>query len=278
MTVLDHRGVAGCLLFSATLILLSCSTSNAPQPGTPAFYWDAAKQTYAAADYQKTIENLGNILSSQNEYVARAQPWMLVVSYGMAQGYIDLADAFDAGSHSSHGQATNFHRQVNTYRDNANTLALQFAETFSKFDNKDENVPLAFAYPTGSPTEDLMVTKVSGGAWPREADLDTIQRHAVERAVLLSVCRAAGAKNDPAKALDLLKAPDAKVPKATFVMAMASSLFDASKLYARDKRDEPDKLKIFCTRAQDALKQLPSTKDTQDLDKKIQAALKKAKA
>jgi len=36
-------------------------------------------------------------------------------------------------------------------------------------------------------------------------------------------------------------------------------------------------LKIFCTRAQDALKTVPASKESQDLDKKILAAMKKAK-
>jgi len=279
MKLMDHRSVAACVLFSATLTLLSCSSgSNAPEPGTPAFYWAAAKQTYAAADYQKTVENLGSVLSTQNEYVARAQPWMLILTSGMAQGNMDLADAYDAGGHANRAQTTNFHRLVNTYRGNANTLALQFADAFSKFTSNDENVILAFSYPTGSPTEDLLVTKVSGGAWPRDPDLDTIQRHAIERAVLLATCRAVGAKNDPAKALDLLKTPDAKVPKAAFIAAMANALFEESKLYSRDKLDEPDKLKIFCSRAQDAIKRVPDSKEMQDLDKKIQAALKKTKA
>ena len=104
-----------------------------------------------------------------------------------------------------------------------------------------------------------------------------MQKHAIERGVLLATCRAAGAKNDPAKALDLLKTSDAKVPRAAFVEAMASALFEQSQLYARNKLDQPDKLKIFCDRAEDALKQVPASKESQDLDKKIQAALKKAK-
>ncbi|MGA2131442.1 MAG: hypothetical protein ABSH50_03930 [Bryobacteraceae bacterium] len=274
----DRRPVAGIFLFSATLILLSCSSNNAPEPGTPAFYWAAAKQTYAAADYQKTVENLGNLLSGQNEYVGSAQPWILVMSSGMAQGYIDLADAYDAGGHANRAQTTNFHRLVNTYRGNANSLALQFADALSKFDCKSGTVTLAFAYPTGSANEDALVTKVSGGAWPRDPDLDTIQKRALERGVLLSVCRAAGAHNDPAKAQDLLKTPDAKVPTATFQLAMANALYDASKLYTRDKLDQPDRLKVFCTRAQEILKQVPESKETQDLDKKLQAQLKKIKS
>src|SRR5580698_8657288 len=76
MSAMAKRRTAVLALLSANLILFSCSSSDAPQPGTPAFYWTAAKESYATGDYQKTIEHLGNILSSQNDYVPRAQPWM----------------------------------------------------------------------------------------------------------------------------------------------------------------------------------------------------------
>ena len=277
MADMGKRSVALWALVAANLVLFSCSGGGAPQPGTPAFYWAAAKETYTAGDYQKTIENLGNILSSQNEYVARAQPWMLVLTSGMVQGYMDLAEAFDAGGHANRNKATNFHRQVNTYQGAANTLALQFAETFAKFESKDEFVTLAFAYPTGSPTEVVLLDKVAGGAWLPDAEIDTAQKRAIERAVLLATCRAAGAKNDPAKAQDLLKTGEAKVPRAAFVEAMAAALFEESQLYAQNKLAQPDKMKIFCSRAQEALKTVPPSQDSQDLDKKIQAALKKAK-
>ena len=267
-------------LVAANLLLLSCSGGGggAPQPGTPGFYWAAAKTTYAAGDYQKTLENLGNILSGDNEYVARARPWMLVLSSGMVQGYMDLAKSYDAGGKANHAQATNFHRQVNTYQSTANTLALQFAETFAKFQSKDEFVTLAFPYPpSGSPTDVPLLLKISGGAWLPEADIETAQKRAIEHEVVLSTCRAAGAKDDPGKAQDLLKSSDAKVPRAAFVAAMANALYDTSQLYARTKLDQPDKMKIFCTRAEEALKSIPDSKDSQDLEKKIQASLKKSK-
>jgi len=277
MTDMAYRSVTLQTLVAVNLILFSCSGSNAPQPGTPAFYWAAARETYAAGDYQKTVENLGNILSSQNDYVARAEPWMLVMTSGMAQGNMDLAEAFDAGAHASHGNPTNFHRQVNTYRGAANTLALQFADNFSKFHSKDEFVTLAFAYPTGSPTEVVLLNRVAGGTWLPEAEIENAQKRAIERAVLLATCRAAGAQNDPAKAQDLLKTGEAKVPRAAFVQAMAAALFEESQLYAQSKLGQPDKMKIFCSRAQEALKTVPASKESQDLDKKIQAAITKAK-
>jgi len=277
MRDMANRRVALWALIAVNLILFSCSGTNAPQPGTPAFYWGAAKQTYATGDYQKTVENLSNILSSQNDYVARAQPWMLVLTSGMVQGYMDLSKSFDDGGHVNRARATNFHRQVNTYNGAANTLALQFADTFAKFQSKDEYVTLAFAYPTGSPTEVVLLDKIAGGAWLPDAEIETAQKRAIEHAVLLATCRAAGAKDDPAKAQDLLKTGEGKVPRAAFVEAMAAALFDESQLYARTRLDQPDKMKIFCTRAQEALKTVPASKESQDLDKKIQATLKKAK-
>jgi|SRR5580658_978076 hypothetical protein len=278
MIDMANRAAALWGLVAVNLILSSCSGSNAPEPGTPAFYWAAAKETYATGDYQKTAEHLGNILSGQNDYVARAQPWMLVLTSGMAQAYIDLAEAYDAGSHANHAQTTNFHRQVNTYRGDANTLALQFADNFSKFQSKDEFVTLAFPYPTGSPTAVVLLNRVAGGVWLPEGEIDTAQKRAIEHAVLLATCRAAGAKDDPAKAQELLKTGEAKVPRAAFVEAMATALFDESQLYGHNKLDKPDTMKIFCSRAQEALKTVPASKDSQELDKKIQAALKKTKA
>jgi hypothetical protein len=278
MSVMSHRRMAVLALLSANLILFSCSSSDAPQPGTPAFYWAAAKETYAAGDYHKTAEHLGNILSSQNDYVARAQPWMLILTSGMAHGYMDLADAFESGSRANQSQSTGFHRLVNEYRGSASRMSLQFAETFGNFQSKEDFVTLAFPFPTGSPAEVALLTRVSNGAMPSAAEVETAQKRAIERAVLLATCRAEGAQGDPAKAQDLIKSGAAKVPKATFVQAMATALYEQSQLYGHNKMDDPDKMKIFCGRAQDALKVLPASKETDDLNKKIQAALKKSKA
>ncbi|HUE00355.1 MAG TPA: hypothetical protein VMR62_12345 [Bryobacteraceae bacterium] len=278
MTGSAYRSWAFWALIAVNLTLLSCSSSTAPQPGTPAFYWTAAKESYATGDYQQTVGHLGNLLSSQNEYSGRALPWMLILTSGMAQGYSDLAQAYDAGGHANRVLTTNFRRQVSTYLGAANTLALQFADNFAKFQSKDDFITLDFAYPTGSPTEVVLLHKVYGGSWPTDTEIETAQKHAIERAVLLATCRAAGAKNDPAKAQDLFKTGEAKVARADFVSAMANALYEQSQLYARNKLDQPDKLKVFCARAQDALKTVPASSESRDLDKKIQAVLKKTKA
>src|SRR5713226_10277436 len=108
------RVMATAILLSACFMLVSCGDSNAPQPGTPAFYWAAAEETFAAKDYIKTMEHLEKLGATDNEYTARARPWLLVMTSGMARGYMDLADNFDAGTHANKTNPIDFRRRTNT--------------------------------------------------------------------------------------------------------------------------------------------------------------------
>jgi hypothetical protein len=275
MTATTHR-LAGLLaLISANLILNSCSSDSAPQPGTPAFDWGAAKQTFAAGDYAKTLDNLDKVIATENEFTARARPWVLVLTSGMARGYMELGDRFEAGARANKADPGTFRRSMNLYRGQAGRMALHFAEVFGKFQGtKDDTIPLAFSYPTGNPAPPLVLTKVASGIIPTAADVETAEKQNIARAVLLSACSAAGATDDPAKTQEILKTPDAKVSRAVFVTAMANALFEQSQFYSRQKLDDPEKMKIFCTRAQDALKTVPESKESKDLGGKIEKTLK----
>jgi hypothetical protein len=85
--------------------------------------------------------------------------------------------------------------------------------------------------------------------------------------------RAAGAPEDPAKADQILKASDGKVPRATFLLAMARTLYEEAQLYDRRKENDFEKRNILCQRAQEVLKSLPESPETKALDLKIQIIL-----
>ena len=260
---------------SLSLILISCSGDSGPQPGTPAFDWGAAKQTYAAGDFAKTADNLDKVVASENEFTAKARPWLLVLESGMARGYMELADRYEAGARANKADPNAFRRSVSAYRAQAKQLSLHFAEVFgAQLKSKDDSVPLAFGYPAGSASPPLGLTRIATGILPSAGDVDAVQKQNIERGVLLAACAAAGAPDDPAKGQEVLKGPDAKVPRAVFVSAMASVLYEQSQLYGRQKLDDPDKVKILCTRAQEALKTIPETKDTKALNDKIEKTLK----
>ena len=264
------------VVFAVSLTLISCSSGPAgPEKGTPAFYWQAAKETFASNDHMKTLEHLDKLIGDK-DYGAKALPWALVLSSGLAAGYADLADQYQTGARMNKTDPTWFRRHVSEYRTMAKQLSLQFADRYAKFSQSPPDlVPLAFGYPKGSPTSSAQLTKVAAGIALPDADVELAMSQTLQRGILMEACRAAGAPDDTAKGESVLKAADANVPKATFALAMADSLYNLSQIYVPAKADEPEKLKIFCERAENALKAVPDSKDKKALADKIDKATKK---
>jgi hypothetical protein len=273
------RWFAICALILAITICISCSSGPAgPEKGTPAFYWQAAKETFATGDTTKTLEHLDKLLADHNEYSDRALAWSLVLTSGLAAGYTELADTYELGGHVNKSDPSAFRRPMMNDRSLAGRLSLQFAENFSKFAAvKGDTVPLAFGRPIGSAAPAPGLTRIAKGMVMPAADLENTEKKTLERNVLLAACAAAGAPDDTAKMESLLKSPDATVPRPVFVMAMAQALYNASQLYTNRKLDDPSKLTIFAERAQEAMKAVPESKDAKELNAKIAATLKKNK-
>jgi hypothetical protein len=279
---MNHRAkcpAACCAAIAAILMLVSCATGPAPPAkGTPPFYWDAAKQTYAAGDFLKTVENLENIVATENELTAKARPWLLVMLSGMSKGYAEISDYFEGGARVNKADPLAFRKHVSQTRSMAGRLSLRFAEVFTDFQKTtDETVPLAFPFPTGSAAPVVLLTKIGNGILPQANEVTSAQKSAVARSVLLSACRASGNPDDVAKTQEFFRSGNATVPRPVFLLAMVNSLHDSAQLYTRNKLDDPAKLKILCGRAEGALKSLPENKETKELGSKIQATLKKNK-
>jgi hypothetical protein len=249
-----------------------------PEKGTPAFYWQAARETFAAGDTTKTLEHLDKLIADQNEYTARALPWSLVLTSGLATGYTELADNYEVGGHVNKSDPSAFRRPMMNYRSLAGRLWLEFGDNFAKFGKtKGDTVALTFGSPKGTAAAPAGLTRIAKGMVMPAADLENTEKRTLERSILLTACNAAGAPDDAAKMESILKDPGATVSRATFAAAMAQSLYTASQLYTPRKLDDPSKLEIFAQRAQDTLKTLPETKETKELSTKIAAALKAGK-
>ncbi|HWQ57194.1 MAG TPA: hypothetical protein VN442_26140 [Bryobacteraceae bacterium] len=279
MSLRATRAAAGCAVFAANLILFSCASGpRPPEKGTPAFFWTAAKESYATADYLKTVENLEKVVSTENEFAAAARPWLLIMTSGLTQGYMEAADFFESGARVNKADPTTFRKQVSQNRGAAGRMSLRFAEVFGTFQKTtDDPVVLAFPFPTGSAAQVGLLVRVGNGILPQASEIDSALKSAVSRAVLLTTCRAAGSPDDSAKARELFKSGEVKVPRGQFILAMADAMHDSAALYGRNKLDEPQKMMILCTRAEEALKSVPASKESKELLLKIQATLKKNK-
>jgi hypothetical protein len=235
----------------ATLTACSTAPSQSANARTPKFYWSAAGETFAAGNYAKTADHLQRLIESDNEYTARAIPWYLVVTSGMARGYTELADRYMTGARFNRANALALNRTAAQYRTTAGRLALQFAQDVDRLQKVPlGKVPLGFPMPKGSAGEPPLLTRVGSGVAMTPAEQEAAEAAALQRGVLLTVCQAAGAPNDTAKARDILGRPTPDVARETFANALAQMLKTESSLFAHDKLDDPEKFAAFQKRSE----------------------------
>jgi hypothetical protein len=255
------------------LCLISCSSGpSAPQPGTPPFYWGAAGETWHAGDYLKTLDDLSHLTADQNEFTERARPWDIVVASGVSRGYIDLSDACENAIHKVPARASEIRRQMNAWRANANSAALEVADTFQKFSvaNKRDSISLDFAWPpVGSAAMPAQRDRFAAGAPLSDADLDGLEQSMIHRDVMLTAARATGAGEDTARAQEVFRQPKPAVSTETFMVGMGEALYDLSALYGPKKLDIPQRREMLITLATNALKPYPKNKDAAALLAKI---------
>ena len=233
----------------ALLIILgltSCSGTSTVRVGTSEFYWSAARETYAAGDYRKTADHLERLINDANAYRARAIPLYLVLTSGMAKGYMDLADQYAAGARINKAKALAFRVKAAEYRNTASRLALRFAQSVDRLDQVPlGRMPLDFPFPKGNAAPAPEFLQIGGGVELAPADAETAETLAIQRSVLMTVCLAAGSPNDVAKAEEILGGEGAAISRDTFGRAIAEMLKTESSLYSRNKLDEPEKLAAF---------------------------------
>jgi hypothetical protein len=261
------------------MVLVSCTSGPMPPaPGTPAFYWGAAQETFLAGDYLKTSEHLGRLARPENEYTARAKVMRLVVTTGLMQGYKDLAEQYEYGARANKANPTPFRKRVSANRGLATRYAMQVSEGYAEFrkGHSGSEVALAFPFPArGAMGMAPQMPKVAQGTLLPEADLESAQIAMLQRGVLMAVCRAAGASGDAPKAKELLKAPPLNVALNAFQFGMAESLFEASALFGELKANLPEAEDQMLRQAAEAVALAPAGKPASELKKKIEEGLKK---
>lgn len=249
------RNAAAVLSGLGLLTISACSSQPRATAGrTPEFYWSAAGETWSAGDYAKTADHLEHLIDSDNPYTARAIPWYLVTTSGMARGYSDLAERFAAGARINKANGAALRRESAKYRTVAGKMALRFAQDAERLKNIPlGKVQLAFAFPAGNPGEPPLFMKVGSGIEISPGERDQAETVAVQRGVLMTVCLAVGAANDIAKGREVLGHGSTDTTREVFATAIADMLKSQSGLFGRDKLDEPEKVAAFQQRAEMAL-------------------------
>ena len=269
------------LSVGAAVFLTACSSGpTAPDPGTPAFLWNAAERAYHNGDIMKANDDLSELQQTDNEFSPRARIWQTVLAGGMARGYCELADGYESGGRINHANPLAFHKQMMDLRAMAAHAAMDFTQAVHLFAARDPSaeVQLAFDLPPGSAADPTALRKAYAGILMPDAEAVSLETAMVERGVIRAVCQANGTEGDSAQALERFRAGEVKTPRATFLYAAAKTLFDVSDVFGYNKMDQPQRRKVMLDEALAALHSIPETKEAVALAAKIQAGLKKIPA
>jgi hypothetical protein len=266
------------LAVGAAVFLAACSSeSTTPDPGTPAFLWNAAERAYHNGDFMKANDYLSELQQTDNAFSPRARIWQTVLAGGMARGYCELADGYESGGRLNKADPLAFHKQVMDLRTMASHAAMDFTQAVHSFVERDPSaeVQLAFDLPPGSAADPPAVRKAWAGILMQEAEAQALETAMVERGVIRAVCQANGTEGDSAQALERFRSGEVKTPRTTFLYAAAKTLFDVSDVFTLNKLDQPQRRRVMLEQAVAALHSIPETKEGAAMVTKIQVMLKK---
>jgi hypothetical protein len=266
------------------LSLVSCSESGPPpiRTGTPAYYFQNAKDTYAKGDYLKAIDWLDKITNAnKNDFTDRAWTFKLLLQSGLITGYKELAENYEYGQRSSKDNPTPFIKKVTEYRSAGSRMGLPFGEAYAAYEKNGPPAETVIDFPfppAGSTTKPGQIGKIAQGLVPNEDSVAAAQKGMLARGIILAICRTVGAKEDAAKGRAALQTLPAKVPRSAFELEMANALYSAALLHSRKLQGNPAVAEFLSQQALKALAAANDTsKETKELKTNLEKELKEAK-
>jgi hypothetical protein len=269
------------LLFTtlaASLIVIGCSSGTQskapPRTGTLAHSWFAANVAWKAGEYDKAVDHLSRLAIAQSEYRDRARRWVLVAAAGVADGYRELADAYETGARNNKQVTSEYRKHAMQARNAANRLALLYAETIHDTLNQEKNLNFQFDFdfPTGSAAEPVQLTRITKGLQVQPADHELVMAAMATRGVVRFATALASPEGDVEKA----KAQFANPPRNTALATTAKTLIGLADLYCNRKLDLPKRGNALCTEAEETIALLPAdSKERKQLSTKLKEELKR---
>jgi hypothetical protein len=264
------------------LLLAGCTGEAPPAVGTPAWLWLAAKDTHKAGDLDKTSIHLEKIIKQgNNPYVQRASVWRAVITAGLAQGHLELAQAYAKGWIANRTNKTFYLRQKFDHLKEAQRYGIGLFECYEACTKQplDKALILEFTFPKGSGAEVADLDRIYKGMEMPEAKRAEAHEKALDRGVVRAVSAVLTTADDVPGAQKALASGRAEVPPARVLLAVGTALEDLSVVFDSKNLAEPDKAKLFHERAQDAAKRVLAMEPEAPLKaaaKRLQANAEKA--
>lgn len=271
---------AAASLLSAGLVfsLVSCGEAGPPpvRTGTPAYYFQNAKDAYSKNDFLKAIDWLDKITNAnKNEFTERAWAFKLLLESGLISGYTELAENYEYGQRNNKANPTPFIKKLTEYRGAATRMSLPFGEHYVAYEKSGPGAEAVIDFPfpaSGTTAKPAQLTTIAQGLAPQDEPASLALKGMLSRGVMQAICEAVGAKDDAAKGRAATQTLPLKVPRAAFEGVLARTLLQAAQLHGRKHSGNPAVQEFL---SQQALKALGAVTDTSKETKELKANVEK---
>lgn len=271
-------------LFTAASLLLTLALSSCgpqaprpPQPGSPAFLWNAAQQAFTKGNFLDASTQLDRLATKESEFKTRAKVLNVVVALGIARADMEWADLLDEGGKLTRDKQIVFRKAMNTARVEADQMTMRAAEITHKdlAKLKDAELTLAFALPQFATDLPIEAERVKKGVALTDAENEGAHLKMVQRGVLKTYADFVGSPKDIAKARELVAAGGFKLTKDLFLMGVARNYAELTALYAPKKLDKAGQVKMLIEETTEALGFAAASPEGKAIEKKLDEAKKK---
>jgi hypothetical protein len=261
--------------------LVSCGGTQGPdkpQPGTPAFTWASAQDLITKGSFAEASNQLDKLTGKDGEFRDRAEALQIVLATGIAHGEMDWAEVWEDGSKYAREKHSDFKHSASSARTTAQQMVMRAAEITHKRVTplKGTDLALVAVLPALSAELPVEAQRVKKGVALLPAEQAPALAKMQQFGVLKSFMLFTGAGKDAAKARDLLSKGDFKMPKDTFLLAIANQYLDLADIYAPKKLDQSGQVVMLCSEADAALALAAPSADVKALQKKVAALRAKA--
>ncbi len=268
------------MVCGVALLLVGCAEKGPepPKPGSPAFKWNSAQESYKKGDYIKTSNALVELAEKKGEFTEQARPWAMIMTGGMSNAYMELAEKFAEGTKKTRGDAMPFRRANNEYKGKASASAMQFIELARGYvtENKAADAKLLLEMPDAVFAEPGQYQKITKGLTVPPAEVVGLEQTVVRREIANMASLALGSPKDAAKAKAAYKDGTATANGQAFLFMTAKQLWNIGEMFGQKKLNQPARFThaAYDTAVQ-ALGMVKDNKDAAALLKKISEADKK---
>ena len=282
------------ILFGLLLVITMSCTPPVERPKGWGKVYEDGKELFARSDFRRALGFVRDVAMSEpsHDYTARGLVLSIILSSGSAQGYQELAEAYQAGTDKLEDpkHRSEYRRLRQDSYQYARTHALQLAEVARRlveFQDKEEMKDLIVEcpYPSAEASSaNQPLEHAKEGSWIPPEERRKAQLIAIRMQIRRSLAAALGV--EAAETSDALRAGTAKVSNIAFNLYLAKELLVGTKIFSTQGLDEGRNLVIMCEQANESVKQAlkilgaaPNQgyeKTARDLQKKIGKTMRAA--